>query len=72
MDHERWLAPLTGVIAIGTGLSIVAVYAYGRSLPVEHEVTVIAWAPVPPEKAWELLSDPTRRPEWAPRVERIG
>lgn len=72
MDHERWLAPLTGVITMGTGLAIVAVYAYGRSLPVEHEVTVVAWAPVPPEKAWELLSDQPRRPEWAPRVQRIG
>ncbi len=72
MDVERWLAPLTGVIAVSTGLAIVAVYVYGRTLPVEHVSTVVTRAPVPPEEAWALLSDPSRRPEWAPGVARVG
>lgn len=72
MDVERWLAPLTGAIAVGTGLAVVAVYAYGRSLPVEHDVSVSALAPVPPEQAWALLSDPKRRVEWVPDVEKVG
>jgi hypothetical protein len=72
MDAERWLAPLTGAIAVGTGLAVVAVYSYGRSLPPEHDVAVSAVAPVSPEQAWALLSDPKRRTEWAPDVEKVG
>ena len=72
MDHERWLAPLTGAIAMGTALGIVAVYVYGRELPVEHVATVSTRVPVAPARAWELLSDPGRRPDWTPHVARIG
>lgn len=48
------------------------VYAYGRTQPAELEVSVRATLEADAGDVWSLLSDPARRPEWRPFVDRIG
>ncbi len=72
MNVERWLPPIVGGIAVSTALSVVGVYAFGRSLPAHHEVTVRAVVPADPAVVHALVSDPARRTKWMPRVARIG
>jgi uncharacterized protein YndB with AHSA1/START domain len=72
VSAERWLAPLTGGIAVTVSVVLVAIYAYGESLPIGHEASVVREVRAPPEVVWALLSAPERRPEWAPGVDRIG
>jgi hypothetical protein len=66
------LAPISGVLAIGSGLAIVGVYLHGHNLPVEHVVAVEAVVPVSADEAGALLTDLPRRPTWRPHVARIG
>lgn len=65
-------APLSGALATISALGLVGIYAHGRSLPAEHRTTVSAVLAAPPEVASALLTDLKRRPEWRPRVARIG
>ena len=51
---------------------VVAVYFYGRAQPEAVEVSVRAELDSPRSDVWALLSDPMRRPEWRPFVDRIG
>lgn len=62
------LAPATGVIAFGTCLAMVGLHLYGASLPRQHVAQVEVEVPASPDEVWALLSDPSRRPEWRPRV----
>jgi uncharacterized protein YndB with AHSA1/START domain len=67
-----WIAPTSGVVAIGVACLWVALYAYGRSQPetwtVEESVVVDA----PIDEVWGLVGDPTRRAEWHPNVRAIA
>ena len=71
MEVPRWLAPLSGVVAIGAGIGLVGIWTWGASLPEEHTATVRARIPVDADTVWALVSDPTRRPEWVERVARV-
>jgi hypothetical protein len=72
MEAPAWLAPVTGALALGTAGAMVALHSYGASLPEEHRATATAEIPVSAERAWALLSDHRRRPEWRPNVARAG
>lgn len=72
MDAPGWLAPFTGLVALGTSLSLVGVYAYGERTPEAHDVRVRATYTVPADAVWALLVDMERRPTWRPNVDRIG
>jgi uncharacterized protein YndB with AHSA1/START domain len=72
MEAPGWLAPFTGIVALGTSLSLVAVYMFGLSRPEAHEATVRAALSVPADDVWALLTDMEQRPRWRPKVERIG
>lgn len=72
MDAPGWLAPVTGTLAMATGLGLVGVYAFGLSVPAEHHVAVRTHVDVPPNEVQSLLVDFPRRPEWRPYVTRIG
>ena len=71
MEVPRWLAPLSGVVAIGAGIGLVGIWTWGASLPEEHTATVRARIPVDADTVWALVSDPTRRPEWVEGVARV-
>lgn len=72
VDTERWLAPLVGVIAIGSAVAVVAVYAFGETLGVTHDATVATVVPGAPEAVFAALAEPSARREWAPHVARVG
>jgi Polyketide cyclase / dehydrase and lipid transport len=67
-ELPRFLAPITGAVAVATCAAMVGLHLYGDSLPARHVARVVAEVPVPPEQAWALLSDLSRRPEWRPHV----
>jgi len=68
----RWLATLVGTLAIGLAVAITGVYAWGRAKPEAEEVRATAEFDVEAETLWAVLSDPTRRAEWRPGVDRVG
>ncbi|MEQ1506191.1 MAG: SRPBCC family protein [Myxococcota bacterium] len=68
----EWLAPATGVVALGSGVALVGLYAYGRSVPETHHTEVHATIPEAPDAAWALAVDWKQRPTWRPDVARIG
>jgi hypothetical protein len=72
MEVERWLAPTIGAIAMSSAVGLVAVYAWGMSVPEHYAATVVAQVPGDPVTVFAALSDPERRPQWAPGVARIG
>lgn len=71
MDAPAWLAPFTGIVALGTSLFLVSIYVYGETLPPEHHVTVRATMSAPADDVWALLTDMEQRPRWRPHVDRI-
>jgi uncharacterized protein YndB with AHSA1/START domain len=72
VDAPAWLAPLTGLVALGTSLVLTGIYAYGTSLPEEHHATVRGELGASADEVWALLSDMEQRPKWRPQVDRIG
>lgn len=72
MEAPGFIAPLTGVVALGSALSLFGVYAYGTSKPDEHHATVSATFSASADDVWALLADFEERPRWRPRVTRIA
>ena len=68
----KWIAPLSGAVAIALALGWVTLYAFGRSVPAERELerSVVVAAPV--VEVWTLLGDLARRPSWHPGVRAIA
>ncbi len=72
MTPGRWVATASALFAALLMFGVVAIYAYGRAQPERVEVAVRAELGSPPGEVWALLSDPARRPEWRPHIDRIG
>jgi hypothetical protein len=58
LEAPRWLAPLSGVVAMAAGLALAGGTVRAR-LPVDDDVV------------WALVSDPRRRPEWVEHVVKV-
>jgi hypothetical protein len=71
VEAPGWLAPLSGVVAMGVGVGLVALWTWGSSLPEAHTGTVRARLPVDDDVVWALVSDPLRRPEWVEHVAKV-
>jgi uncharacterized protein YndB with AHSA1/START domain len=71
VEVPSWLAPLSGVLAIGAGFGLVGLWLWGESLPEEHTATIRARIPADSDRVWALVSDPTRRPEWVEHVVKV-
>jgi len=71
-EAESRLAMATGVFTGAVVLSVFGLYVFGNSRPEGHEVAGEVELAVPPEAVYALLSDYERRPDWRPRVARIG
>ena len=69
---ERWLTTTVGALTLGLAVAVVAVYAWGRSIPEQQSATASAEFAVAPQRIWEVLGDPARRSDWRPRVDRVG
>jgi hypothetical protein len=70
-ELPAWLGPVVGAISTGTAALLVGIYAYGMSVPAEHEVSRRIEVDNPPEHVRELLFTFERRAEWRPHVVRV-
>lgn len=71
-EPGNWIAVSSALLAMLLAVGTVGVYAYGRSVPAELEVAVEARLDAEPDDVWEVISDPSLRPEWRPFVDRVG
>lgn len=68
----RWIAVGSGLVTGGLVLSVIGTYVYGSSLDDRFRVSMWAELDAPPADVVALLHDVERRPEWRPKVVRIG
>ena len=68
----RWIATVSALFTMLLAFGVVGIYFYGRAQPKTVEVSVQAELNKPQAVVWDLLADPSRRPEWRPFVDRVG
>lgn len=71
-EGEAPLAKAIGAVTALVVLTVVGVYGYGMSQPETHDVAGQLQLEASPTEVYAFLADFAHRPDWRPRVARIG